>query len=92
MYSIRTDPNGPWHEDKESGEVWLVQGVRDREFLDYIEVGDIMIGDRIALYTPYSDDPNREDWAWTWFGIIKDLRDVSNEQGPYALVYVLQET
>lgn len=88
MIGIRSDPNGPWHYDEESGDTWLVDGVRDPEFLNEVNEGGIVVGRLIALFTEQGDPPYEIDWAYVRFGVIRRLVDASSSgNGSYVLVY-----
>jgi len=90
MYGIMADQNGPWHTDDKTGEVWLVELVRDPVFLLYLKDGDLKTGDRIAMYTPEPDSVTNEV-VWVWFGTLKEWKEVDVNGVPYVLTYILLE-
>lgn len=81
------DPNGPWHHDEESGETWLVHGVRDPDLLDELRSGEVKIGDLIIEYQPH--DWEKADAGWSQLSYIRDLIFIDGPDGDLkALVYL----
>lgn len=58
---LESDPNGPWHDDKATGETWHVTVSRDPEIMEDVEDGGITIGSRVVLYAPYE---GKGDAGW----------------------------